>query len=374
MSLKTILFVTGSRSEYGLMKNLISMLSKKKDLKCHVLITGNHLSKKYGNTSKLIKKDKIIKYSLIDIKVGHSKSLNIINSMSIGLIKFNKLFNKIKPDKVILVGDRFETYIAAVASRINNLELIHFHGGETTTGAYDDYWRHSITIMSDKHFVANSKYLKRVTQLKNSSKYIYNVGGLGIENTKNMKFYSRDDLQQKFNFSFNKNNVLVVYHSETVSPNQNKKNFIKIINACKKVKETNFFISYPGYDLGSDDIITEIKKLSKSKMKNLISFKNLGENGFLSLLKICDCILGNSSSGIIEAPYLSTPTINLGLRQNGRVKDVSIFDCDIISSDIEKKINYINNLKNTKKTFKSKRIYGNGNASEKASKIIYNGK
>ena len=109
-------------------------------------------------------------------------------------------------------------------------------------------------------------------------------------------------------------------------------------------------------------------------MKNLISFKNLGENGFLSLLKICDCILGNSSSGIIEAPYLSTPTINLGLRQNGRVKDVSIFDCDIISSDIEKKINYINNLKNTKKTFKSKRIYGNGNASEKASKIIYNGK
>ena len=374
MSLKKILFVTGSRSEYGLMKNLIFMLSKKKDLKCHVLITGNHLSEKYGNTSKLIKKDKIIEYSLIDIKVGHSKSQNIINSMSIGLIKFNKLFNKIKPDKVILVGDRFETYIAAVASRINNLELIHFHGGETTTGAYDDYWRHSITIMSDKHFVANSKYLKRVTQLKNSSKYIYNVGGLGIENTKNMKFYSKDDLQQKFNFSFNKNNVLVVYHSETVSPNQNKKNFIKIINACKKVKETNFFISYPGYDLGSDDIITEIKKLSKSKMKNLISFKNLGENGFLSLLKICDCILGNSSSGIIEAPYLSTPTINLGLRQNGRVKDVSIFDCDIISSDIEKKINYINNLKNTKKTFKSKKIYGNGNASEKASKIIYNGK
>jgi GDP/UDP-N,N'-diacetylbacillosamine 2-epimerase (hydrolysing) len=293
--------------------------------------------------------------------------------MAIGLTEFNKSLVKVEPQKVILVGDRFETYIAAIASKINNFQIIHFHGGETTTGAYDNYWRHSISIMSDIHFVANSVYSKRVSQLKNSSKRIYNVGGLGIDNIKTIKFDDKKKLSQKHNFTFNKNNMLIVYHSETVSPAQNKNNFLEIINACKKINETNFFISYPGHDLGSDEIINEIDKLSKLKKKNFFVFKNLGENSFLSLLKICDCIIGNSSSGIIEAPYLLTPTINLGIRQNGRLKYDSIFDCKINSLKIEKKLKLIKSIKDKKIMFKSRKLYGSGNAAEKAFKIISNG-
>ena len=372
MPKKKLLFVTGSRSEYGLINRLISLCSEKTFFKCYVLITGNHLSDKYGSTNKFIGKKKNTEHIHIDIKTKYSKSQNIIDSMSIGLSKFNSLFVKIKPHQVILVGDRYETYVAAITAKINNLELIHFHGGETTTGAYDDYWRHSITIMSDIHFVANLKYLKRVAQIKNSKKKIYNVGGLGIDNIKKIKFYDKKTLKNKHNFIFNKYNILVVYHSETVSPDQNKNNFLEIIKACKMIKETNFFISYPGYDLGSDEIINEIDKLSKVKDKNFFTFKNLGENSFLSLLKISDCIIGNSSSGIIEAPYVSTPTINLGKRQNGRIKYTSIFDCKIESLKIEKKFKHIKSIKNKKTIFKFKKPYGSGNATEKAFKIISN--
>ncbi len=372
MLLTKILFITGSRSEYDLIKNISYSLSKEKYIQCHMLITGTHLSTKYGKSKNLIVKNKNIKRSYIDINVNNSKAGDISNSISLSINKFNSLFKNIKPNKIVIVGDRFESYAAAIVAKINNIEIIHFHGGETTTGAYDDYWRHSITIMADIHFVANKKYFKRVAQLKNSSRRIFNVGGLGIDNILKVKFLKKEELQKKFKFKFNKNNILVVYHSETKLPSENKKNFNKIINSFKNIKETNFFISYPGHDVGSDVILEEIIKLKKKNYKNFFIFKNLGEEGYLSLLKVCDCIIGNSSSGIIEAPYLSTSTINLGSRQSGRLKDSSVFECEFETTKIEKKIMLIFNLNNKKRAFQLKKHYGNGNASKKALRIIKN--
>ncbi len=369
---KKILFITGSRSEYDLIKNVSFSLSKEKYFECHMLITGSHLSNKYGKSINLITKNNNIKRSYVDINVRSSKIGDISNSLSLSINKFNSLFKKIKPNQIVIVGDRYESYAAAIVAKINNIEIIHSHGGETTSGAYDDYWRHSITIMADIHFVANKKYFRRVAQLKNSKKNIYIVGGLGIDNILKSKFLKKDTLQRKYKFRFNKNNIIVVYHSETKSPSKNRNNFKKIIDSFNNIKGTNFFISYPGHDVGSDEIVDEINKLKKKNYKNFFIFKNLGEIGFLSLLKICDCIIGNSSSGIIEAPYLKTNTINLGLRQNGRLKDISIIDCPFDKNKIEKKIMLILNLNKKKRAFGSKKHYGSGNASQKALRIIKN--
>ena len=367
-----ILFITGSRSEYGLLKNLINLLSKNKKIKCHVIITGNHMSREYGNTKSFIKKENSVKFHYIDLKIKNSKIIDIINTMSIALKLYNLKYNKIKPDKIILVGDRFESYVAAIVAKINNIKLIHFHGGETTTGAYDNYWRHSMSIMSDLHFVANNHYKDRVAQIIGSKKNIFNIGGLGIDNIKKINFKNKIEISKEFEFVFNKFNMVIVYHSVTNSPSRNKSNFKKIIAACNKIKDTNFFISYPGYDLGSDAIISEIKKISDKNMNKFTVFKNLGEENFLSLLKISDCIIGNSSSGIIEAPYLNIPTINLGRRQNGRIKDKTIYDCETDINIIKDMINHIIILKSKNKIYKSTNIYGKGNASFKAVEIINN--
>lgn len=367
-----ILFITGSRSEYGLIKNLITILSKNKKIKCHVIVTGNHMSREYGNSKSFIIKENSVRFHYVDLKIKNSKTNDILNAMSTAFKLYNLKYNKIKPDKIILVGDRFESYAAAIVAKINNIKLIHFHGGETTTGAYDNYWRHSISIMSDLHFVANNHYKDRVAQIIGSKKNVFNVGGLGIDNIKKINFKNKIKISKEFEFVFNKFNMVIVYHSVTNSPSRNKSNFKKIIAACNNVKDTNFFISYPGYDLGSDAIISEIKKiLNKSINTNKFTvFKNLGEENFLSLCKVCDCIIGNSSSGIIEAPYLKIPTINLGSRQNGRIKDKSIYDCEIDTNLIKNMINRIIILKLKNKTYKSNNIYGKGNAATKASEII----
>ena len=234
--MKKILFVTGSRSEYGLLKNLINLFAKEKNYECHLLITGNHFSKRYGSSKDRIKKIQGIKIHLIDFKIKDSKIINIVETMSLSLRKFSQLFSKLKLDQIIVVGDRFESYTASVAAKLNNIKIAHFHGGETTTGAYDNYWRHSISLMSDLHFVANNQYKIRVSQIIDSKKNIHCIGGLGVDNIKGIKFKDKDKLANEFSFSFNRHNIVIVFHSETNHALTNTSNFKTLIKACKKIK------------------------------------------------------------------------------------------------------------------------------------------
>ena len=369
MKKKTIYIVTGSRADYGLLKNLITEINKSNKFELTLIVTGQHLSKKYGNTYKEIKSDfgKSIKF--IDIKVNNSEVNSILKSISIGITKVGKYFASKKPDLLIILGDRYEMLSFAVAALFNKVIIAHIHGGELTQGSIDDTIRHTISKFSNYHFVATKPYKKRVIQLGENPKKIFLVGGLGSENVKNISYLDKKVLEKNLNIKFKKNNFLVTFNSfldDKISVKVAIRNMFKALN---KFKNTNYIFTFPNSDLESNNIIKMIINFSK-KNKNAYCFKSLGVQRYLSCMKICNVVVGNSSSGILEAPSLKTPTINIGNRQNGRIKAKSVIDCNYSSLGIQKAIKKALSKKFQKKIKNIKNPYYKKNTSIKIMNFI----
>ena len=369
MKKKTIYIVTGSRADYGLLKNLITQINKSNKFELTLIVTGQHLSKKYGNTYKEIKNDfgKSIKF--IDIKVNNSEVNSILKSISIGITKVGKYFVSKKPDLLIILGDRYEMLSFAVAALFNKVIIAHIHGGELTQGSIDDTIRHTISKFSNYHFVATKQYKKRVVQLGENPKKVFLVGGLGSENVKNISYLDKKGLEKNLNIKFKKNNFLITFNSfldDKISVKVAIRNMFKALN---KFKNTNYIFTFPNSDLESNNIIKMIIDFSK-KNKNAYCFKSLGVQRYLSCMKICNVVVGNSSSGILEAPSLKTPTINIGNRQNGRIKAKSVIDCNYSSLGIQKAIKKALSKKFQKKIKNIKNPYYKKNTSIKIMNII----
>ena len=369
MKKKTIYIVTGSRADYGLLKNLITKINKSNKFELTLIVTGQHLSKKYGNTYKEIKSDfgKSIKF--IDIKVNNSEVNSILKSISIGITKVGKYFASKKPDLLIILGDRYEMLSFAVAALFNKVIIAHIHGGELTQGSIDDTIRHTISKFSNYHFVATKPYKKRVIQLGENPKKVFLVGGLGSENVKNISYLDKKVLEKNLNIKFKKNNFLVTFNSfldDKISVKVAIRNMFKALN---KFKNTNYIFTFPNSDLESNNIIKMIINFSK-KNKNAYCFKSLGVQRYLSCMKICNVVVGNSSSGILEAPSLKTPTINIGNRQNGRIKAKSVIDCNYSSLGIQKAIKKALSKKFQKKIKNIKNPYYKKNTSIKIMNFI----
>ena len=369
MKKKTIYIVTGSRADYGLLKNLITEINKSNKFELTLIVTGQHLSKKYGNTYKEIKNDfgKSIKF--IDIKVNNSEVNSILKSISIGITKVGKYFASKKPDLLIILGDRYEMLSFAVAALFNKVIIAHIHGGELTQGSIDDTIRHTISKFSNYHFVATKPYKKRVIQLGENPKKVFLVGGLGSENVKNISYLDKKVLEKNLNIKFKKNNFLITFNSfldDKISVKVAIRNMFKALN---KFKNTNYIFTFPNSDLESNNIIKMIINFSK-KNKNAYCFKSLGVQRYLSCMKICNVVVGNSSSGILEAPSLKTPTINIGNRQNGRIKAKSVIDCNYSSLGIQKAIKKALSKKFQKKIKNIKNPYYQKNTSTKIMSII----
>ena len=369
MKKKTIYIVTGSRADYGLLKNLITEINKSNKFELTLIVTGQHLSKKYGNTYKEIKNDfgKSIKF--IDIKVNNSEVNSILKSISIGITKVGKYFVSKKPDLLIILGDRYEMLSFAVAALFNKVIIAHIHGGELTQGSIDDTIRHTISKFSNYHFVATKPYKKRVVQLGENPKKVFLVGGLGSENVKNISYLDKKGLEKNLNIKFKKNNFLITFNSfldDKISVKVAIRNMFKALN---KFKNTNYIFTFPNSDLESNNIIKMIINFSK-KNKNAYCFKSLGVQRYLSCMKICNVVVGNSSSGILEAPSLKTPTINIGNRQNGRIKAKSVIDCNYSSLGIQKAIKKALSKKFQKKIKNIKNPYYKKNTSIKIMNII----
>lgn len=369
MKKKTIYIVTGSRADYGLLKNLITEINKSNKFELTLIVTGQHLSKKYGNTYKEIKNDfgKSIKF--IDIKVNNSEVNSILKSISIGITKVGKYFASKKPDLLIILGDRYEMLSFAVAALFNKVIIAHIHGGELTQGSIDDTIRHTISKFSNYHFVATKPYKKRVIQLGENPKKVFLVGGLGSENVKNISYLDKKVLEKNLNIKFKKNNFLITFNSfldDKISVKVAIRNMFKALN---KFKNTNYIFTFPNSDLESNNIIKMIINFSK-KNKNAYCFKSLGVQRYLSCMKICNVVVGNSSSGILEAPSLKTPTINIGNRQNGRIKAKSVIDCNYSSLGIQKAIKKALSKKFQKKIKNIKNPYYKKNTSIKIMNII----
>jgi len=366
---KKICVITGSRAEYGILKNLIYKLKKSKKIKLQLVVTGMHLSLKHGLTYKEIVEDGFKITRKIKILKNSDSERDVSNFTSDGIKKFSQVFNKIKPNLILVLGDRFEVFAGVIAAMFARIPIGHIHGGETTEGAIDEAIRHSITKMSHLHFVSTGEYKKRVEQLGEFPKNVYLTGGMGVDTIKKTKLLKKNILEKKINFNFGKKNILVNFHPVTLEKNTSKVQIKEILSALKILKNTKIIFSMPNADHDSKVIFREIKNFVR-KNKNSKSYKSLGSLNYLSCLKIVDVILGNSSSGLLEAPTLRVPTINIGDRQKGRTKANSVIDCKPKKKKILKKLKKIldNNLFLRPNDFKNP--YGNGGASEKIVNIL----
>ena len=365
---KKICVVSSSRAEYGLLKNLIFKIRKSKKLKLQLIVTGTHLSQRHGLTYKEIIKDNLKIDKKVKILKNSDTSISISQYLSTGVTKFSEIYYKIKPDLILILGDKFEIFSAAISAMLSKIPIAHIHGGETTEGAIDEAIRHSITKMSHVHFVAAKSYRNRVIQLGEKPQHVFLVNGLGVDTIKETNFCKEKVLENKIGFKFGKKNILVNFHPVTLEKNTSKKQIHEILNALEKFKDTKIIFTMPNADHDSGVIFKEIKNFV-NKNKNAKAFESLGSVNYLSCLKLVDVILGNSSSGLLEAPTLKVPTINIGDRQKGRLKANSVIDC----KPNKKKIVYnLEKILNEKNFFKFDNPYGIAGSSKKIVKILEN--
>ncbi len=362
--------VTGSRAEFYILKNLIKKFEKNKYFNQHLIVTGSHNLKTFGNTIKEIRKEKIKIGSKINIQLKNDSEIEISKSFAVGIKLFSKEFLKIKPDILLILGDRYEIFAAAIAACFNRIPIAHIHGGERTEGAIDEAIRHSITKLSHIHFVSTNDYFKRVRQLGENRRNIFNVGSMGVDSLKRIKLLNKDELEKKLKLKFSKKNLLITFHPESLrSKNENKKKLKELLNSLKYLPDTTLIFTMPGADANFNMIVKEINQFI-TKNKKSYFFKSLGDELYFSLCKVVDLMIGNSSSGVIEMPSFKKGTINIGERQKGRIKAKSVLNVDFNEKKIREKMRYSYSKKFNIVLRTVKNPYDQGNSSDKIIKIL----
>jgi GDP/UDP-N,N'-diacetylbacillosamine 2-epimerase (hydrolysing) len=366
---KSICFISGSRADYGLLKWLIREVHNDEQLDMSIIATGSHLSERFGNTASEIESDGFQIDVKIPLDLDSDSRINTARAFGECAIGIADAVEKLNPDLVVLLGDRYEIFAAATATYLLGKPIAHIHGGEVTHGSFDDGIRHSITKLSQIHFVANAEYAKRVMQLGESPGSIHIVGGLGVDAIDKTPVIPFDDLANSLNVRFSEQNFLVTYHPETVDTSNKKVQVKELLAALSDRSKTSLFITLPNSDPNNAEIRAEFHEFGK-RDSNIFIFESLGQTKYLSLLRRMDGVIGNSSSGIIEAPYLGIPTVNIGSRQSGRVKAASIVDCDNSETAIRNAIHKImsNDFRAVLKNAESS--YGDPGASGKILAII----
>ena len=357
---KKICVVTGTRAEYGLLYWLMKEIEQDKDLELQIMATGMHLSPEFGLTYKAIEKEfKIDKK--IEILLSSDTPTGISKSMGLANISFAESYEELKPNILVVLGDRYEIFSAVSVALVANIPIAHIHGGEITEGAFDDAFRHSITKMSHIHFTATDEYKKRVIQLGEDPKRVFNVGGMGIENIKRLKLLSKEELEKSINFKFNQKNLLVTFHPVTLENATAKEQFSELLKALDELKDTNIIFTKANSDTNGR-IVNQMIDEYVSNKDNTIAFTSMGQLRYLSSLQFVDGVVGNSSSGLLEAPSFKIATINIGDRQKGRIKAKSVMDCKPKKEDILKAIKKIYTkdfqdlLKNVKNPYEKKEL------------------
>ncbi len=362
--------ITGSRAEYGLLYWTLGALQKDKQIQLQIIATGTHLSSEYGNTFKQIEKDGFKISEKIDILKFDNSPIGIAEAIGAGVSLFAKTLNKLKPDLILVVGDRFEIHSAVTAANVLGIPVAHCHGGEVTEGAYDEAFRHGITKMSHLHFTATEIYRKRVIQLGEDPKTVFNVGALGVENANKLKLLSKAELEKSLDTKLGAKNILVTFHPVTLEKNSSLDQFKDLIKALDAQKAVFIIFTKPNADDGSKAIIDLIDNYVKRNSNKAIAFTSLGQLRYLSLMKICDAVVGNSSSGIIETPLFKVPCVNIGSRQSGRIMADNLISCSADYSIIKKAIAKALSSQFKNSIIKMTNPYGKKNASQQIVSII----
>lgn len=365
-----ICIVTGSRAEYGLFYPLLRELNKEGHNKLQLIATGMHLSPEFGLTYKQIQADGFRIDEKVEMLLSGDTPTAITKSTGIGMVGYADAFHRLQPDWVVLLGDRFETFAAAAAAHLAAIPIAHLHGGEVTEGATDDAMRHAITKMAYLHFTAAETYRKRVIQLGEEPARVFNVGAIGLDNVKLLKLMQRDALSEDLQFTITENTVLVTYHPVTLEKNTAEQQIKNLLEALDAFPDLNIIFTLPNADAEGRVIIQIINEYVNLHPERAKAFTSLGQVRYLSTLKYVKAVIGNSSSGIIEAPYFKIPTVNIGDRQTGRLKATSIIDTGYSVPDI---INALEKAFSPSFSLSCKSVvnpYGSGNTALEITRII----
>ncbi|MED2256170.1 UDP-N-acetylglucosamine 2-epimerase [Brevibacillus parabrevis] len=370
MNKRKICVVTGTRAEYGLLYWLMKEIEDDESFELQVAVTGMHLSPEFGLTYKMIEQDGFKIDEKIEMLLSSDTPVGIATSLGLGTIGFASAFERLKPDILVVLGDRFETMAAAQAAMIARIPIAHLYGGEVTEGAIDEAIRHSITKMAHYHFVSTDSYRRRVIQLGEHPDRVFNVGAIGLENICRMQLLTKTELEESIDFSLGEVNFLVTYHPVTLDRIGPKETMMELFAALDYFPDAKIIFTKPNSDTDGRIISQMIDEYVSKNPSRSIAFTSLGQLRYLSAIQHVDLVLGNSSSGIIEVPSFKKPTINLGNRQRGRLRTDSIIDCEEQRSSI---INAIQlgiskEFQRKLQTFRSP--YGEGDVSLKIIEIL----
>ena len=367
--MRKICVVTGTRAEYGLLRWVMEGIRNSLKLELQVIATGMHLSPEFGLTYREIEKDGFRIDRKVEMLLSSDTPIGITKSMGLGLIGFADALNELKPDLLLVLGDRYEIFAAVSAAMVARIPVAHLHGGETTEGAFDEAIRHSITKMSHLHFVAAEEYRQRVIQLGEHPDRVFQVGGLGVDNICKIKLLEKEELEESIGFKLGKKNLLITFHPVTLEENSSAKQMKELIEALDNLNETKLIFTMPNSDTDGRVIFQMIEKFVK-KHPNANAFTSLGQLRYLSCIKYVDGVVGNSSSGLAEVPTFKKGTINIGDRQKGRLKAESVIDCEANKKSISSAIQKLYSAEFQAKLKTVKNPYGSGGASTAILKIL----
>ncbi|MBE0508881.1 MAG: UDP-N-acetylglucosamine 2-epimerase (hydrolyzing) [Marinospirillum sp.] len=338
--MKKIAVFTGTRAEYGLLYWLMKGIQADPDLELQLIVSGMHLSPEFGYTANEIEKEFHINEK-VEMLLSSSSEVGIAKSIGLGVIGFTDALNRLKPDCVVILGDRFEALAIAQTAMILHIPILHLHGGEITEGAIDDSIRHAITKMAHYHFVSNEEHRSRVLQLGENPKYVINSGALGVENIYRTELLPRNQLSKSLNFDLGVSFFLITYHPVTSGEKieDPEKTFLELLSALQNFPHHKQLFTFPNADQGGHCIIHHIKQHIMQYPEQATAVNSLGTQRYLSAVCHADAVIGNSSSGLIEVPSLKTPTVNIGIRQKGRTAGSSVIHCQANAPSIQSALN-----------------------------------
>jgi GDP/UDP-N,N'-diacetylbacillosamine 2-epimerase (hydrolysing) len=367
--MKKICVVTGTRAEYGLLRWVMQGIKESSLLELQVIATGMHLSPEFGLTYRDIEADGFRIDRKVEMLLSSDTPSGVAKSMGLGLIGFGEALQQLRPDLMLVLGDRYEIFAAVAAALVARIPVAHAHGGETTEGAFDEALRHSISKMSHLHFVAAAEYRNRVIQLGEQPERVFLVGGLGIDNIKNLKLMNRAELEAALDFKLGPRNLLFTFHPVTLENATSAEQMAELLAALDDMKDTHLIFTMPNADTDGRVLFDMIRQFVATH-PNARAYTSLGQLRYLSCIRHVDGVVGNSSSGLAEAPSFHKGTINIGDRQRGRLKAESVIDCAPERTAIGAALQRLYSPEFQAMLANVRNPYGEGGASEKIVEVI----
>jgi GDP/UDP-N,N'-diacetylbacillosamine 2-epimerase (hydrolysing) len=367
--MRRICVITGTRAEYGLLRLLMQGIRDDEQCELQLVATGMHLSPEFGSTYTAIEADGFLIDRKVEILLSSDSAVGIGKSVGLGVISFAEAFEQLQPDLIVLLGDRFEILASVTAALFARIPVLHLHGGELTEGAVDESMRHAITKMSHVHCVATEEYRRRVIQLGEQPERVHCVGGLGVDAIKQIRLLDRTELEASLDFKLKGRNLLITFHPATLEGEPAAEQMAELLAALDELRDTGLIFTLPNADVGGRGLIAMLQDFV-AVHANARTYPSLGQLRYLSCMSLCDGVIGNSSSGLLEAPTLKKGTVNIGDRQRGRLQADSIINCQPNRQEIRTTIDRLYSSAFQASLAGVRNPYGEGGASDRVLTLI----